>query len=114
MFPNLDVGWRRLADPHRRGAGDPPPRDPGPPAAAKPRPYWEAYRNLILKINYIIPGVGLLPAILPVYITFWTEICSNIIGWVYIFCDVLSSNIVPLVDISNNQLIININKYIKY
>ena len=46
MIPNIYVAWRRLADPHRRGAGDPPPRDPGPPAAPTPRLYWESYRNL--------------------------------------------------------------------
>ena len=28
------------------GGGVPAPRDPGPPAAATPRLYWESYRNL--------------------------------------------------------------------
>ena len=78
----------------------PPPRDPGPPAAATPRPpggwrtpiaggrgtrppairgrqppprnvYIENHIPIFLrKINYIIAGVCLLPAILPVYIPF--------------------------------------------
>ena len=39
----------------------------------------------------------------------WKEIWSNIIGSVYIVCDVLSSNILPLLDISINQLLILIN-----
>ena len=82
------------------GGGVPAPRDPGPPAAATPRPPAAggppspggggpappAIRDrqppprhgyignhiaiFLLKINYIIPGVCLFPAILPVYIPF--------------------------------------------
>ena len=106
---------RRLGDPHRRGAGEPAP----PRSGAASRRHATSILRIISQsssgrlITLSQVCVYSQQYCLSIFLS-WTEIWSNIIGWVNIFFDVWVSNILPLVHISNSQLIINISKYIKY